>query len=228
MRGPQHALDPRHRPRRDRDPGGVEKRAARARARAARSSAARRSSSASGSGASSTARRSSSSTSASAPPATTSASASRSTRATSRAVYRVFVELYDKGYIYRDNYMVNWDPGIALGDLRPRGREPRGRGHALLDRLPARGRRPGADRRHRAARRRCWPTPRSPCNPDDERYRDLVGEHGDPAAGRAPAADHRRRARRPRVRHRRAEDHARATTRTTSRSAARTGSRRSA
>ena len=45
-----------------------------------------------------------------------------------RAVYRVFKQLFDKGYIYRDNYMVNWDPGLALGDLRPRGREPRGRG----------------------------------------------------------------------------------------------------
>jgi len=28
-----------------------------------------------------------------------------------RAVLKVFVDLYDKGLIYRDNYMVNWDPG---------------------------------------------------------------------------------------------------------------------
>src|SRR5919202_2599580 len=36
-----------------------------------------------------------------------------------RAVYRVFVALYEKGYIYRDNYMVNWDPGSrpAISDL---------------------------------------------------------------------------------------------------------------
>ena len=36
-----------------------------------------------------------------------------------RAVYRVFVALYDKGYIYRDNYMVNWDVGSrsAISDL---------------------------------------------------------------------------------------------------------------
>jgi valyl-tRNA synthetase len=27
------------------------------------------------------------------------------------AVRKVFTELYGKGYIYRDNYMVNWDPG---------------------------------------------------------------------------------------------------------------------
>ena len=54
-------------------------------------------------------------------------SASRSTRATRTRCMKVFVDLYEKGLIYRDNYMVNWDPGSALGDLRPRGRGPRGR-----------------------------------------------------------------------------------------------------
>ena len=36
-----------------------------------------------------------------------------------RAVTDVFVALYEKGYIYRDNYMVNWDPGLrtAISDL---------------------------------------------------------------------------------------------------------------
>ena len=36
-----------------------------------------------------------------------------------RAVHKVFKALYDKGYIYRDNYMVNWDPGsrTAISDL---------------------------------------------------------------------------------------------------------------
>src|SRR3954452_23764757 len=36
-----------------------------------------------------------------------------------RAVLKVFVDLYDKGLIYRDNYMVNWDPGSgsAISDL---------------------------------------------------------------------------------------------------------------
>src|SRR3954452_135541 len=28
-----------------------------------------------------------------------------------RAVYRVFKALYEKGYVYRDNYIVNWDVG---------------------------------------------------------------------------------------------------------------------
>ncbi len=36
-----------------------------------------------------------------------------------RAVLEVFVALYEKGYIYRDRYMVNWDPGSrsAISDL---------------------------------------------------------------------------------------------------------------
>jgi valyl-tRNA synthetase len=36
-----------------------------------------------------------------------------------RAVADVFVELHARGHIYRDNYMVNWDPGLrsAISDL---------------------------------------------------------------------------------------------------------------
>jgi valyl-tRNA synthetase len=35
------------------------------------------------------------------------------------AVLKVFVDLYEKGYVYRDNYLVNWDPGSgsAISDL---------------------------------------------------------------------------------------------------------------
>jgi valyl-tRNA synthetase len=42
-----------------------------------------------------------------------------------RAVQKVFVDLYDKGWIYRDNYMVNWDPGThsAISDLEVEDRE---------------------------------------------------------------------------------------------------------
>jgi valyl-tRNA synthetase len=42
-----------------------------------------------------------------------------------RAVQKVFVELYEKGYIYRDRYMVNWDPGMgsAVSDLEVEDRE---------------------------------------------------------------------------------------------------------
>src|SRR3954470_23865163 len=41
------------------------------------------------------------------------------------AVLKVFVDLYDKGWIYRDNYMVNWDPGSgsAISDLEVEDRE---------------------------------------------------------------------------------------------------------
>src|SRR3954470_11816011 len=42
-----------------------------------------------------------------------------------RAVTHVFVKLYEKGLIYRDNYMVNWDPGMrsAISDLEVEQRE---------------------------------------------------------------------------------------------------------
>ena len=41
------------------------------------------------------------------------------------AVMKVFVDLYDKGLIYRDNYMVNWDPGSgsAISELEVEERE---------------------------------------------------------------------------------------------------------
>jgi valyl-tRNA synthetase len=42
-----------------------------------------------------------------------------------RAVYKVFKALYEKGYIYRDHYMVNWDPAArtAISDLEVEHRE---------------------------------------------------------------------------------------------------------
>jgi valyl-tRNA synthetase len=42
-----------------------------------------------------------------------------------RAVYRVFTALYERGLIYRDTYMVNWDPGLgsAISDLEVENRE---------------------------------------------------------------------------------------------------------
>jgi valyl-tRNA synthetase len=41
------------------------------------------------------------------------------------AVQKVFVELYEQGLIYRDNYLVNWDPGSgsAISDLEVEQRE---------------------------------------------------------------------------------------------------------
>ncbi|TMM00404.1 MAG: valine--tRNA ligase [Actinobacteria bacterium] len=41
------------------------------------------------------------------------------------AVLKVFVDLYEQGLIYRDHYMVNWDPGLrsAISDLEVEQRE---------------------------------------------------------------------------------------------------------
>ena len=81
-----------------------------------------------------------------------------------------------RGSIYRDNYMVNWDPGLrsAISDLEVEQRD--GRGHALHGRLPARVRARARSRSPPCARRRCSPTPRSRCTPSDERYTRLIGE----------------------------------------------------
>ena len=84
-------------------------------------------------------------------------------RRTSRAVLaRVRARSTRRASIYRDNYMVNWDPGMrsAISDLEVEQRD--GRGHALHDRLPARVAARGRSRSRRCGRRRCWPTPRSP------------------------------------------------------------------
>ena len=99
-------------------------------------------------------------------------------------------------------------PGLALGDLRPRGGGARGHRHALLRRLPARVGQRLADDRHRAP------------GDDARRHRDrraprrralhaAGGGDGDPAARRPAPEDHRRPVRQARVRHGRAEDHAR-------------------
>ena len=42
-----------------------------------------------------------------------------------KAVLRVFVHLYERGLIYRDRYLVNWDPGLgsAISDLEVETRE---------------------------------------------------------------------------------------------------------
>lgn len=45
-----------------------------------------------------------------------------------RAVTKVFTALYNKGWIYRDNFMINWDPGIgsAISDLEVEDKEVEG------------------------------------------------------------------------------------------------------
>src|SRR6186997_960760 len=93
-----------------------------------------------------------------------------------RAVYRVFKRLFDKGYIYRDNYMVNWDPGShsAISDLEVENREVEDVLYSIdypvedSDRvLTVATVRPETMLADTAVA----------VNPKDERYRDLVGKH---------------------------------------------------
>jgi valyl-tRNA synthetase len=92
-----------------------------------------------------------------------------------RAVYRVFAELYRKGYIYRDNYMVNWDPGTqsAISDLEVENREVTDTlyeiGYALED---------GGELIVATVRPETMLADTAVAvNPNDERYRDVVGKH---------------------------------------------------
>jgi valyl-tRNA synthetase len=93
-----------------------------------------------------------------------------------KAVYRVFKQLFDKGYIYRDNYMVNWDPGShsAISDLEVENREVEDVLYSIdypvedSDRvLTVATVRPETMLADTAVA----------VNPGDERYRDLVGKH---------------------------------------------------
>ncbi len=92
-----------------------------------------------------------------------------------RAVLRVFVALYEKGYIYRDRYMVNWDPGSrsAISDLEVEDREvsdtlyfiryPLASGTGAITVATVRPETMLADTAIAV-------------HPDDERYRRLIGE----------------------------------------------------
>ncbi len=92
------------------------------------------------------------------------------------AVHRVFVSLFEKGYIYRDHYLVNWDPGSrsAISDLEVENRE-------VTDTLfsidyPVEG----TERVLTVATVRpetMLADTAVAVNPDDDRYRDLVGGH---------------------------------------------------
>jgi valyl-tRNA synthetase len=93
-----------------------------------------------------------------------------------RAVYRVFKRLFDKGYIYRDNYMVNWDPGShsAISDLEVENREVTDTLYSIE--YPVEG----SDRVLTVATVRpetMLADTAVAVNPDDERYADLVGGH---------------------------------------------------
>ena len=110
-----------------------------------------------------------------------------------RAVVEVFVALYEQGFIYRDRYIVNWDPGThsAISDLEV---EERARArHAVLDPLRRGGRGHGDDRdgaprddagrhrgggppRGRALPRTWWGAPRS-CRSSGVTCRSIADEY---------------------------------------------------
>ncbi|HKJ35230.1 MAG TPA: valine--tRNA ligase [Solirubrobacterales bacterium] len=101
-----------------------------------------------------------------------------------KAVYRVFKQLFEKGYIYRDNYMVNWDPGShsAISDLEVENREVTDTLYSID--YPVEG----SDRVLTVATVRpetMLADTAVAVNPDDARYRDLVGGHCElPLVGR--------------------------------------------
>jgi valyl-tRNA synthetase len=91
-----------------------------------------------------------------------------------RAVYRVFVQLYEKGYVYRDNYMVNWDPGShsAISDLEVENREVTDTLYSIDYPVI------GSDRALTVATVRpetMLADTAVAVNPHDDRYRDLIG-----------------------------------------------------
>jgi valyl-tRNA synthetase len=93
-----------------------------------------------------------------------------------KAVYRVFKQLFDKGYIYRDNYMVNWDPGShsAISDLEVENREVEDILYSID--YPVEG----SDRVLTVATVRpetMLADTAVAVNPEDGRYADLVGKH---------------------------------------------------
>jgi valyl-tRNA synthetase len=92
-----------------------------------------------------------------------------------RAVQRVFVALYEKGYIYRDRYMVNWDPGSrsAISDLEVEDREVKDTLY-YIDYPLASG--SGAITVATVRPETMLADTAIAVHPDDERYRRLVGE----------------------------------------------------
>jgi len=93
----------------------------------------------------------------------------------SRAVIKVFVELYRRGRIYRDKRLVNWDPkfGTAISDLEVETREVPGKFWTL--------RYPLADGSGHIEVATTRPETMLAdmavaVHPEDERYRDLVGK----------------------------------------------------
>ncbi len=95
----------------------------------------------------------------------------------SRAVLRVFVQLYKEGLIYRDKRLVNWDPRFhtAISDLEVEQREIDG--HLWHLRYPVEGEEGRAIVVATTRPETMLGDTAVAVHPEDERYRDLVGKH---------------------------------------------------
>ena len=133
----------------------------------------------------------------------------------SRAVLKVFVDLYKAGLIYKDKRLVNWDPKLltAISDLEVQQVEVKGSLWHI--RYPLEGKTFDADDPKTFI---VVATTRPETmlgdvavavHPDENATSTLIGKQRDPAAGRPENSDHRRRLCRPRKGHRRGQDHAR-------------------
>ena len=132
----------------------------------------------------------------------------------SKAVLKVFVELYREGLIYKDKRLVNWDPKLltAISDLEVQQVEVQG--HLWHIALSARRQ---DVRSGRSTTFIIVATTRPETmlgdtavavHPENEKLQASDRQERDPAAGRPPHSDRRRRLRRSREGHRRGEDHA--------------------
>ena len=90
-----------------------------------------------------------------------------------RAVTRVFVALYDKGYIHKDSYLVNWCPrcGTAISDLEVAYRDMPGTLNHIRYEVEGGGSVTIATTRPETM----LGDTAVAVHPDDERYRDVVG-----------------------------------------------------
>ena len=95
----------------------------------------------------------------------------------SRAVLKVFVELYRKGLIYKDKRLVNWDPNLetAISDLEVEQRETKGK--LWYFNYPVDGG-PGTFLTVATTRPETMLGDTAVAvHPDDERYKHLIGKH---------------------------------------------------
>ena len=83
----------------------------------------------------------------------------------SKAVLKVFVDLYKAGPDLQGQPAGQLGPQDADGDLRPRGRVARGEGPSLVLQVSDRGQPTSSSSWRRRGPRRCWATPASRCIP---------------------------------------------------------------